>query len=259
MYPWSKKEYEEWQPDVPWVIEALMWIWSATHWWLEQTCGLENRRQEKKKKGHALRRFNKQHMFHRGGYSTLDWWVPTRVNSRAGRLWQDPVRYYQGRCYESSGWLSVPILVSVCGLSLDRFLTKGLRKPYLKNETKHHLIRLWRLIRNQREFLSQGKMIYFLLLHWILCVVWNHTAQVHPFVLAFVRPLQVILKNLGCANDDVIFLHNLCERDFELRVSTDSLHFVRVPQKWQELCGIMLLDKRNLQGTRAHSSLRWRY
>lgn len=95
-------------------------------------------------------------MFHWGGYSTLDWWVPTRVNSRAGRLWQDPVRYYQGRRYESFGRLSVPIPVSVCRLSLERFLTEAFRKPFEKN-----FMTIFNFgCTHQRKLSSQRKVIH---------------------------------------------------------------------------------------------------
>lgn len=78
-----------------------------------------------------------------------------------------------------------------------------------------------------------------------------HTAQVHSLVLLAVGPLQVILQNLGSANNDVIPLNCLCEGDFELRVSADSFHFVLRLQKGQELGGVMLLHEGDLQGTRA--------
>lgn len=73
---------------------------------------------QEEKKVHAFRRFNKQHMFHWGGYSTLDLWVPTGVSSRVGRLWQDAIR---GDAALSFGWLSIPEAVRVWSLSLDRF------------------------------------------------------------------------------------------------------------------------------------------
>lgn len=54
----------------------------------------------------------------------------------------------------------------------------------------------------------------------------NRTTQVHPFILSTVSPLQVVFQNLSRADEDVISLHNLGKRDFELGVSADSLHFV---------------------------------
>lgn len=101
---------------------------------------------------------------------------------------------------------------------------------------------------DQRKFLSWDLFSFFL-----LGTVWNHTAQIHSLVLSLDGPLQVIFKNLGRANDDVVFLHNLCERDFEHRVSADSLHFVRAFQTRQKLLGVVLLDQRNLR--RAHGQI----
>lgn len=43
----------------------------------------------------------------------------------------------------------------------------------------------------------------------------SRTAQIHPLVLANAGPLQVILKYLGRANDDIVPPHDSCERDFE--------------------------------------------
>lgn len=80
----------------------------------------------------------------------------------------------------------------------------------------------------------------------------SHTAQVHSLVLSRSRPLQVIFENLGGANDDIILPDRVGEGDLELRDSADSLHFVGGLQEWQELCGVVLLYKRNLGGTEEH-------
>lgn len=81
----------------------------------------------------------------------------------------------------------------------------------------------------------------------------NHTAQLHSFILSIVGPLQVVFQNLGRANDDVIFPYDLGKGDFELGVSSDSLHLIRVLQKGQELCGVVLLHERDLRSARTHA------
>lgn len=104
----------EWNVEPDAVTEALSGILSARHWWFKQTCGLEAGREKKREKKRTmkqpLRRFNKQHMFHWEGYSTLDWGVPTGATSREGSrwLWQEPVKWTpRGWCIQSS-WLPEP-------------------------------------------------------------------------------------------------------------------------------------------------------
>lgn len=134
----------EWQLDVLEVIEALMWIWSATHWWLEQTHGLESKKKKKKtwkkgkKNGHALRHFNKQHMFLWGGYSTLDRWVPRGANTSRKTLTTS--------CQLLSGeslwvlWVALnPNTCQCLWFEPGQMLTKGFREAflYLKRSKPH--------------------------------------------------------------------------------------------------------------------------
>lgn len=60
-------------------------------------------------------------------------------------------------------------------------------------------------------------------------------------------PFQVVLQNLGCTDDDIVFLDNVCEGDFELGVPTDPLNFVFVFKELPELCGVMLLYQGHLK------------
>lgn len=60
-------------------------------------------------------------------------------------------------------------------------------------------------------------------------------------------PFQVVLQKLGCTDDNIVFLDNVCEGDFELGVPTDPLNFVFVFKELPELCGVMLLDQGHLK------------
>lgn len=67
------------------------------------------------------------------------WWLfhlglvsASKSEQQSQETLTNPVRYYQGTCYKSSVWLSVPVPVSVCDLNLDRFQPEVLEGLSLK-------------------------------------------------------------------------------------------------------------------------------
>lgn len=109
----------EWNIQSDAVTEALMWIWSATHWWLEQTCGLESR----EKKLNPLRRFNKQHMLH---WRDIPPWTGECQQEQAGEPeatdWQEPVKLILKRkhvLFTFHFQFQTPLNVHRCGQQTD--------------------------------------------------------------------------------------------------------------------------------------------
>ena len=81
------------------------------------------------------------------------------------------------------------------------------------------------------------------------------TAELHPLIVLVVRALQVVLQDLGGADDDVVVPHDVGEGDLELGVPADPAH-LEAPQERSELTGVMLLHQGDLSThTHAHTCM----